>query len=44
MDKLGAMQDLVRGVEKLTGKSRRTDGMTQEEKQALRSVQKNERA
>lgn len=44
MGKLGAMQDLVRGVEKLTGKSRETDGMTQEEKQALCSVQKNQSA
>ena len=44
MGKLGAMQDLVRGVEKLTGKSRKTDGMTQEEKQALCSVQKNQSA
>lgn len=44
MGKLGAMQDLVRGVEKLTGKSRKTDDMTQEEKQALCSVQKNQSA
>lgn len=42
MGKLGAMQDLVRGVEKLTGKQQKSGGMTKEEKQALRSVQKSQ--
>lgn len=42
MGKLGAMQDLVRGVEKLTGKQQKSGGMTKEEKEALRSVQKSQ--
>ncbi len=39
MGKLGAMQDLIRGVEKLTGKTK-SERLSKEEKQAIRSMQK----
>ena len=42
MGKLGAMQDLVRGVEKLTGKQQKSGGLTKEEKETLCSVQKSQ--
>ena len=45
MGKLGAIQDLVRGVEKLTGKNKKTGkgGMSDEEKKALNAVQRGQR-
>lgn len=45
MGKLGAMQDLVRGVEKLTGKNKKAaaGGMTREEKTMVDAMQKNQK-
>ena len=44
MGKLGAIQDLVRGVEKLTGKAKKTaGGMTQEEKNMVSAMQRGQR-
>lgn len=45
MGKLGAMQDLVRGVEKLTGKGKKNapGGMTSEEKDMVESMKKSQK-
>lgn len=45
MGKLGAMQDLVRGVEKLTGKGKKNapGGMTSEEKNMVARIEKSQR-
>ena len=45
MGKLGAIQDLVRGVEKLTGKNKKPGkgGMSDDEKKALDKVQRGQR-
>ena len=44
MGKLGAIQDLVRGVEKLTGKAKKTaGGMTTEEKSAFEEMVKGQK-
>ena len=43
MGKLGAMQDLVRGVEKLTGKQQKSGGMTKEEKSHVASLEKGQK-
>lgn len=45
MGKLGAMQDLVRGVEKLTGKGKKNapGGMTTEEKDMVESMRKSQK-
>lgn len=45
MGKLGAMQDLVRGVEKLTGKGKKNapGGMTTEEKDMVESMKKSQK-
>lgn len=43
MGKLGAIQDLVRGVEKLTGKQQKSGSMTKEEKSHVASSEKGQK-